>query len=166
MGDALGFQQTGVLYLAKTDREIAGFEAWTEHARAHQLDTRLLTAGETLAMLKGAAAPWKGALFTASDARAEPWMAVPALAAAARGEGVVIRESCAVRALDLAGGPRGGRGDRGRADCLRPCGRRRRRLVAAVPCAAMGCSIPQLSVLATRGRDRTDAGDLPRQCGR
>ena len=104
MGEGLGFRQAGVLYLAKTEREIAGFEAWTEHSRAHRLDTRLLTAGETLAMLKGAAAPWKGGLFTASDARAEPWVAVPALAAVAVEKGVVIRESCAVRGLDLAAG--------------------------------------------------------------
>ncbi|MFN4193616.1 MAG: NAD(P)/FAD-dependent oxidoreductase [Tabrizicola sp.] len=104
MGDGLGFRQTGVLYLAKTEREIAGFEAWTEHSRAHQLDTRLLTAAETMAMLKGAAAPWKGALWTASDARAEPWVAVPALAAVAEAKGVVIREACAVRGLDLAAG--------------------------------------------------------------
>ena len=104
MGDALGFRQTGVLYMAKTEAEIAGFEAWSEHARAHQLDTRLLTAAETMAMLKGAVAPWQGGLFTASDARAEPWVAVPALAARAAEMGVVIREACAVRGLDLAAG--------------------------------------------------------------
>lgn len=63
-----------------------------------------MTAAETMAMLKGAAAPWRGGLFTASDARAEPWVAVPALAAAAEERGVVIREACAVRGLDLAAG--------------------------------------------------------------
>jgi len=104
LGEALGFRQTGVLYLAKTDREMSGFEDWTEHSRAHQLDTRLLTGAETLAMLNGATAPWKGALYTASDARAEPWTAVPTLAAKAHEMGVQIREGCAVRALDLAGG--------------------------------------------------------------
>ena len=103
-GEGLGFRQTGVLYLARTEREMAGFEAWTEHARAHRLDTRLLTATETLGMLKGAAASWTGGLWTASDARAEPWVAVPTLAAAAAMKGVVIHESCAVRGLDLAAG--------------------------------------------------------------
>jgi glycine/D-amino acid oxidase-like deaminating enzyme len=104
MGETLGFRQTGVMYLAKTDREMAGFEDWTRHARDHQLDTRLLTGAEAQAMLQGAAAAWKGALYTASDARAEPWTAVPALAARAEAAGVVIREGCAVRALDLAAG--------------------------------------------------------------
>jgi glycine/D-amino acid oxidase-like deaminating enzyme len=104
IGESLGFRQAGVLYLAKTDREMAGFEAWMEHARAHQLDTRLVTAAGTLAMLEGATAPWKGALFTPSDARAEPWTAVPALAQRAAETGVTIVEACAVRALDLAAG--------------------------------------------------------------
>ena len=104
MGDSLGFQQTGVMYLAKSKAEIDNFDAWTEHSRAHQLDTRLLTGAETTAMLKGAVAPWKGALWTASDGRAEPWVAVPALAAAAQDAGVLIREACAVRALDIAAG--------------------------------------------------------------
>ncbi len=104
LGDSLGFRQTGVLYLAKTDREVQDFAAWLDHARAHQLDTRLLTGAETRAMLTGATAPWKGALYTASDARAEPWTAVPTLALKAQDMGALVREACAVRALDLAGG--------------------------------------------------------------
>ena len=145
-GDGLGFQQTGVLYLAKTDREMQGFEAWMEHARAHRLDTRLLTATETTAMLKGAAAPWKGALFTASDARAEPWRAVPTLAAAAQSRGVILREACAVRALDIAAGRVVGVvTEHGRIACDHV-------VVAAgawsrLFLARHGISIPQLSVL-------------------
>ena len=148
MGDGLGFRQTGVLYLAKTQREIDGFEAWTEHSRAHQLDTRLLTAAETMAMLKGAVAPWKGGLFTASDARAEPWVAVPALAAAAEEKGVVLREACAVRGLDLAAGRVAGVvTEAGRIACDHV-------VVAAgawsrLFLGAHGISIPQLSVLAS-----------------
>lgn len=45
-----------------------------------------------------------GGLFTPTDGRAEPWQAVPAVAELAHLEGVVIRESCAVRALDVQGG--------------------------------------------------------------
>ncbi len=148
MGDGLGFRQTGVLYLAKTEREIDGFDAWTEHSRAHQLDTRLLTASETMAMLKGAVAPWKGGLFTASDARAEPWVAVPALAAVAEEKGVVIREACAVRGLDLAAGKVAGVvTEAGRIACDHV-------VVAAgawsrLFLGAHGISIPQLSVLAS-----------------
>lgn len=147
-GEGLGFKQTGVLYLAKTEREIAGFEAWTEHARAHRLDTRLLTAAETMAMLRGAVAPWKGALYTPSDARAEPWVAVPALAAEAEEKGVVIREACAVRGLDLAAGRVAGVvTEAGRIACDHV-------VVAAGAWSRLflgqhGIMIPQLSVLAS-----------------
>lgn len=147
-GDRLGFRQTGVLYLARTEREIAGFEAWTEHARAHRLDTRLLTAAETMAMLKGAVAPWKGGLWTASDARAEPWVAVPALAAVAEEKGVVIREACAARGLDLAAGKVAGVvTEAGRIACDHV-------VLAAGAWSRLflgqhGITIPQLSVLAS-----------------
>ena len=148
MGEGLGFRQTGVLYLAKTQREIDGFEAWTEHSRAHQLDTRLLTAAETAAMLKGAVTPWKGGIFTASDARAEPWVAVPMLAAEAEARGVMIRESCAVRGLDLAAGRVAGVvTEAGRIACDHV-------VVAAGSWSRLflsrhGIAIPQLSVLAS-----------------
>ncbi len=148
MGDRLGFRQTGVLYLAKTEAEIEGFEAWTKHSRAHRLDTRLLTAAETMGMLMGAAAAWKGALFTASDARAEPWVAVPALAAVAVEKCVVIREACAVRGLDLAAGRVVGVvTEAGRVACDHV-------VVAAgawsrLFLGAQGIGIPQLSVLAS-----------------
>ena len=148
MGEGLGFRQTGVMYLAKTQREIDGFEAWTEHSRAHQLDTRLLTATEAAAMLKGAAGGWKGALWTASDARAEPWVAVPMLAAAAEERGVLIREACAVRGLDLAAGRVAGVvTEAGRVACDHV-------VVAAGAWSRLflgrhGVKLPQLSVLAS-----------------
>ncbi|MEZ5797366.1 MAG: FAD-dependent oxidoreductase [Paracoccaceae bacterium] len=150
MGEALGFRQCGVMYLARTEKEIANFEAWTEHSRAHQLDTRLLTADETAAMLPGAAAPWKGGLWTASDARAEPWVAVPMLAAAAEDQGVQIREACAVRALDLAAGKVAGVvTEAGRIACDHV-------VVAAGAWSRLflgrhGVRIPQLAVLASVG---------------
>ena len=148
MGEALGFQQTGVMYLAKTQKEIDGFEAWTEHSRAHQLDTRLLTGAETAAMLKGAVGAWKGALWTASDARAEPWVAVPMLAAEAEERGVVIVEACAVRGLDIAAGKVAGVvTEVGRIACDHV-------VVAAGAWSRLflgrhGVKIPQLSVLAS-----------------
>jgi glycine/D-amino acid oxidase-like deaminating enzyme len=43
-------------------------------------------------------------MCTASDARAEPFKAVPALARALHGRGGAVREHCAVRSLDVAAG--------------------------------------------------------------
>jgi glycine/D-amino acid oxidase-like deaminating enzyme len=103
-GGALGLARQGVLYLAGGPGELARYEAWLPHARAHGLDTRLLTRAEVDALVLGHAGPWTGALWTASDARAEPWAAVPVLARLAAARGVAIVEGCAVRALDLAAG--------------------------------------------------------------
>ena len=148
MGEGLGFRQTGVMYLANTARDMAGFEAWLPHARAHGVDTRLMTRAEVATTLRGAAAPWPGALFTASDARAEPWVAVPLLATGAVARGVTIVERCAVRALDVAAGRVAGVvTEHGRIACDQV-------VVAAgawsrLFLGAQGVRIPQLSVLAS-----------------
>lgn len=49
-------------------------------------------------------APWRGALYTPTDMKAEPWVAVPELAWLAQSEGALIREHCAVRGLDRQAG--------------------------------------------------------------
>ncbi|MFC7704071.1 NAD(P)/FAD-dependent oxidoreductase [Plastorhodobacter daqingensis] len=101
-GADLGFRQEGVLYLARDAADLARYEAWLPHAREHGLDTRLLTRAELGERVRGG--KWQGALWTASDARAEPWVAVPALARALAREGAQIVEGCAVRALDVVAG--------------------------------------------------------------
>ena len=103
-GAGLGFRQEGVMYLARTEAEMQGFAEWLVHARAHGLDTVMQSPGQVQSAIKGAAAPWVGGLLTPSDARAEPWMAVPMLAEGAVARGAVLIEDCAVRRLDRAGG--------------------------------------------------------------
>lgn len=105
LGPALGYRAAGVTFLARRPRDIAAHEAWLTHARDHELDTRMLSRAEVAAMFPGATeGHWTGALHTPSDARAEPWVAVPMIARAVAASGVVIREGCAVRALDIEGG--------------------------------------------------------------
>ena len=118
LGEDIGWRRGGIAYLAETEAELARHAAWLPHAEAHQLDTRLLSPAETDALLGQDGRRFKGALFTASDARAEPGLAVPALARAAAAEGADIHESCAVRALDLrAGRVAGVITERGRVEC-------------------------------------------------
>lgn len=105
LGPALGYRVAGVTYLARRPRDLAKYEAWLTHARDHDLDTRMLSRAEVAAQFPGAAeGHWIGALHTPSDAHAEPWAAVPMIARAVAAAGVVIREGCAVRALDIEGG--------------------------------------------------------------
>lgn len=147
LGAVLGFAQTGVLFLANSDKDTKGFEGWLAHARAHDLDTRMLSRAEVAGML-GTAAAWQGGLYTASDARAEPWAAVPMLAAGAVARGVTIVEGCAVRGLDIVGGHVAGVvTERGRIACEQV-------VVAAGAWSRLflgrhGVRIPQLSVLAS-----------------
>jgi glycine/D-amino acid oxidase-like deaminating enzyme len=144
----LGFRQEGVMYLARSQKELDDFETWRAEAAGYGLDARMLTGGEVAARISGHAAPWTGGLFTASDARAEPWVAVPLLAEGAVRRGAVIVENCAVRRIDRAAGRVAGVvTEQGRIAC--------EQLVVAggawssLFLRAEGVSIPQLSVLAS-----------------
>ncbi|WP_292327817.1 FAD-dependent oxidoreductase, partial [Mesorhizobium sp.] len=92
-GEDIGLKQTGVTYLAGSDREMARFEKFLKIAAAHEIDTRLLNARETAGLIKGMSRSFKGAMTTPSDMRAEPWLAVPALARLAARKGVKIVEN-------------------------------------------------------------------------
>jgi glycine/D-amino acid oxidase-like deaminating enzyme len=96
--------QGGVTYLADSDRRMAEYADWLKHADAHGLDSRLLSRSQIATLIPGMSRSHVGALHTASDMRAEPWLAVPALARLADRAGVDIMENCAVRALDIAAG--------------------------------------------------------------
>ncbi len=105
VGGETGFRPCGILYLAETDAEIAAKEHWlAEHARPYQLDSRLVGPDEVAELVPGSTVRWKGALYTASDGRAEPQMAAPAIAAAARAKGARILTNCAVRGIETAAG--------------------------------------------------------------
>ena len=100
----IGLKTGGITYLAQTDKDMAEYTAWVPHAQAHGLDSRMLSTTETADLIPGMSRSYKGALYTASDMRAEPWVAVPALAGIAARAGVTLVENCAVRALDLVAG--------------------------------------------------------------
>jgi glycine/D-amino acid oxidase-like deaminating enzyme len=100
----IGLRTGGIAYLARKERELKGYEAWLPHAKANGVETKMLSSAEVAAMFPGISQRPLGAMVTASDMRAEPWVAVPALAAIAAREGVQIVENCAVRSLDIAAG--------------------------------------------------------------
>ena len=79
-----GFRQAGIMYLAETQAELDQLEAWLEHARQYQLDTRIISRGEAAELMPGLTGTWTGALYTASDGKAEPQRAAPAIAVAPR----------------------------------------------------------------------------------
>src|SRR6185295_4781603 len=150
VGD-IGFKQGGSLYLARGAAELAQLEEWLRVAREHGLDTRLLDARELAAVLRTDDRRWSGALHTASDARAEPSRAAPAIARAAQRRGAQIFGHCAVRGIDRAAGHvQGVITERGRV------------AASTVVCAAgawtssfcrsIGITFPQLTVVGTVAR--------------
>ena len=100
----IGLTQGGVTYLAETDADMDRYAHWLTHAQAHGVDSTLLSRPEAEALIPGMSRHYKGAMHTRTDMRAEPWVAVPALAGIAARAGATIVEQCAVRALDLAAG--------------------------------------------------------------
>lgn len=100
VGAETGFRQAGIAYLCDTAADVAKHEAWLEHAKLYQLDSRMLGTDETTALLPGAARRFAGALYTASDGRAEPQKAAPAIASAARRHGAAVLTGCAVRGIE------------------------------------------------------------------
>lgn len=104
LGAETGFRTTGNIALSVNEGDFARRFAWLEHARQHQLDTRILTGGEADRLMPGAAVKFAGALYTPSDGQAEPAKAVPAIARAAQALGAIILTHCAVRGLDITAG--------------------------------------------------------------
>lgn len=100
-----GVRTGGVVYLSSKSAEDDGFDEWLDIARDHDLDSQILS-GRDLQTLFGDTVPprWTRALHTRSDARGEPWQAVPAVAALAQEAGAQLRENCAARALDIEAG--------------------------------------------------------------
>jgi glycine/D-amino acid oxidase-like deaminating enzyme len=99
-----GFRQAGIVYLAEDAKATADHKKWLDYARSYQLDSRLVSGPQLATLLPGAARQWPSALYTASDGRAEPQKAAPAIATAVRRLGGAVLTNCAVRGLDLAAG--------------------------------------------------------------
>ena len=99
-----GFRRCGIVYLCRTQDDLAKKAAWLEQAQPYQLDTRMLTRAEAAEKLPGLTGDWAGAMYTASDGRGEPQMAAPAIAEAARRLGANVFTQCAVRGIETKAG--------------------------------------------------------------
>jgi glycine/D-amino acid oxidase-like deaminating enzyme len=104
IGEDIGFTRKGLLFLAENEKDQKYFENWMEIAKQHQLDTRILSAAELGKKLNYTEHRWKSAMYTPSDGRSEPSIAVPAIARAAQRAGIRIIENCAVRTTETQAG--------------------------------------------------------------
>ena len=145
LGEDIGFRQGGTLYLAENEAELAGLAEWLAVAREHGLDTRSSRAANS----RPRSPPgdrWTGALYTASDGRAEPSRATRAIARGAKAAGAVIASRTAVRGIESAAGRVAG--------VVTEHGRVAARAVVCAAgawtrlfCGSLGIRVPQLPVL-------------------
>ena len=104
IGEDLGYREHGVIYLIDSDRQFERYAAWAKFAEDYAIGTRLIMDKELQGLVRGASVRWRGALYTASDGRAEPHRAAPALARAAVRKGATVLTSCAVRGIETTAG--------------------------------------------------------------
>ncbi len=147
----LEFTPSGCVYLFDDEASRKKYEAWHALAKQHQLDTKMLSRAEVGARFPNIAGAWIGGMETATDGRAEPFVAVPALARAAQRAGAAVIEACAVRTLEVEGGRVAGVAtEQGRVRCDRV-------LLAGGAwsthfAANAGVDLPQLAVRSTAAR--------------
>lgn len=104
LGEDVGFTQGGCLFTANDEKQMASLHEWMDTARDFELDTRIIDREELGQQIGSSASRWVGAMYTASDGRAEPHKATPAIARAAVREGATILTACAVRGIESAAG--------------------------------------------------------------
>lgn len=100
----IGLRQCGVTYLAENEEELQGYRDWLAQVGEDAPDSRMLSRAQTAALYPGMSRSYPGSLHTSSDLRAEPWVAVPALAGIAVRDGATLVEDCAVRAVETTNG--------------------------------------------------------------
>ena len=100
-----GFQVCGIAYLAQNEKDRADNEVWlNRHAKPADIDSKIVSGAELDAIIPGAPKTFTSALYTPSDARAEPFNAVAAMARAFQKKGGQIFTSCAARGVETTAG--------------------------------------------------------------
>lgn len=147
VGAETGFRQCGILYLADSDESMAEKQAWYDKtAKPYGLSTQVIGSDKVEELQPGASIRWKGALYTPTDCRAEPFIAVPAMARQVAKLGGHVVQHCAVRGVETSGGRVSGVvTEKGRIACEQVVvagGAWSRRLLGN-----MGIEFPQLTVV-------------------
>ena len=80
IGQSVGYQQCGIMFLAQTEEQMAMHEAWSTSVQPLSLGSQLLSAKEIDQRVPNGQGQWAGGIYTPSDGRAEPSIAVSAMA--------------------------------------------------------------------------------------
>ncbi|MGI9366098.1 MAG: NAD(P)/FAD-dependent oxidoreductase [Rhizobiaceae bacterium] len=159
VGEDTGFRESGIAYLCEDKGRLFNRRQWYENnVGEYGLSSRMISTDEAKSLIPGSVQNWVGGLYTADDGRAEPTLAVPAMARAAQRLGTSVYQNCAVRALvRKAGKVCGLVTEHGEVNCntvVLAGGAWSRRF-----CLNEGIELPQLSVINSVMRtDPLDAG--------
>ena len=102
IGEDVGFRREGGLYLCRDESEIQRYDQFRSFAPNYDLQCDLINPGKLYSLVKNTPRHWVAALHTPSDGRAEPAIAVSAIAKACSNGGVSIIENCSVRTVSTA----------------------------------------------------------------
>ena len=104
IGQSVGYKPCGIMFLAQTAEQMAIYEAWSDSVSSLALGSQLLSPAEIDRHVPDGQGHWAGGIYTPSDGRAEPSIAVSGMAEAAIVKGAVLIQNCAVRTLATSGG--------------------------------------------------------------
>jgi glycine/D-amino acid oxidase-like deaminating enzyme len=105
VGAETGYRTCGIVYMSETESQLAEKIDWVEtSAKPHGIATRVVTAREVADLVPGSALPFRGGIYTADDGRAEPFIAVPAMARYFQSRGGTLVTQCAARGFETETG--------------------------------------------------------------
>jgi glycine/D-amino acid oxidase-like deaminating enzyme len=95
----IGYRREGSLYLCENATEMANHDRFMAFAPDHGASTRRINRKQIEQLIPGCPPRWQSGLHTPDDGRAEPELAVPAMARTLVKRGVRIIENCAVEKI-------------------------------------------------------------------
>ncbi len=105
VGGETGFRTCGIAYLSETEKQLAQQEQWWRgHAVPHGLRTRMVMPEEIAQLVPGFVKGWAGGMYTEDDGRAEPFVAVPAMARGLQTKGGKVFTQRAARGVETRAG--------------------------------------------------------------
>lgn len=104
LGTETGFRRNGLLYVTNNEAELETWREWVALAANYDVHSEMLTWRQARELSPNSKGRWLGGVKSPSDGHAEPALAAPAFASAARRVGAKVIQFCAARGLSIANG--------------------------------------------------------------
>ncbi len=104
IGADAGFCKSGLSFVTDNEADLALWDGWNRMASQYGVPSRTLSAREAQAVTPGCNTNWIGGTICTTDGSAEPGLAAPLIAEAARRHGTTIHQDCAARGIETSAG--------------------------------------------------------------